>query len=274
MIAVCIVTYNQEEYIAQAIESVLMQQCDEPIRIYIGDDASTDGTSTVCKNYAQKDQRIIYIRRERNLGLVDNTIDLYHRIIADKCEYIAMLDGDDYWIDDYKLQLQINYLQSHPEVGFVHTAAYDDVGGQLIDADKPNKPVGDIHLQYNLEGPQHSNCAVLFRTSLLKQQDLENICSQHFLVLDYPLYGIFSQYTKFGYIYKYTAAWRKHASVSMPISISQFLHYQYHYARAWRWLDKQFQGNFHFQWHKAIIWYSWQFFYALVHFCKIYFTKK
>lgn len=274
MIAVCIVTYNQEAYIAKAIESVLMQQCDEPIRIYIGDDASTDGTAAICKKYAQKDHRIVYIRRTQNMGLVDNTIDLYHRIIADKCEFIAMLDGDDYWIDAQKLQLQVDYLRSHPEIGFVHTAAYDDVDGQLIDADSPIKPVGDIHLQYNREGPQHSNCTVLFRTSLLRKDILEQIHAQHFLFLDYPLYGFFSQKTKFGYIHRYTAAWRKHASVSTPSSMCQFLRYQYHYARAWRWLDKLFNGTFHFLWYKAITWYLWQVFYASVHFCKIYFTKK
>ena len=89
MIAVCIATYNHEAFIAQAIESVLAQVCDESIRVYIGDDASTDGTQAVCERYAA-DQRIVYVRREKNLGLVSNTIDLYRRIMADGAEYIAM----------------------------------------------------------------------------------------------------------------------------------------------------------------------------------------
>ena len=121
MIAVCITTYNQEAFIAQAIESVLAQKCDEPIRIYIGDDASSDGTQAICERHAQQDKRIIYVRRENNTGLTNNTIDLYRRIIADDCEYIAMLDGDDYWTDSHKLQLQIDYLRCHSEVGYVHT---------------------------------------------------------------------------------------------------------------------------------------------------------
>ena len=58
MIGVCITTYNHELYIAQAIDSVLAQQCDEPIRIYIGDDASTDGTQNICEQYAAKDSRM------------------------------------------------------------------------------------------------------------------------------------------------------------------------------------------------------------------------
>ena len=122
MIAVCIATYNHEAFIAQAIDSVLAQVCDEPIRIYIGDDASTDGTGAICERYAAKNERIVYVHRATNIGLTANTIDLYRRILADGCEYIAMLDGDDYWTDSNKLQLQVDYLRSHSEVGLVHTA--------------------------------------------------------------------------------------------------------------------------------------------------------
>lgn len=263
MIAVCIVTYDQEKYIAQAIESALSQKCDEPMRIYIGDDASIDGTQTICESYAAQDERIVYLRREQNMGLVNNTLDLYRHIMADGCEFIAMLDGDDYWIKENKLQLQIDYLRSHPQVGFVHTAAYDDIDGQLVDADSPNKPTGDISQLYNRHGASHTNCTVLFRTNLLHKEDFTAIEQQHFLMLDYPLYGIFSQRTHFGYIHEYTAAWRRHSTVSHPRSIWAFLRYQYHYARAWHWLDKKYQNRFNFRWYKAILWYLWQIFYIL-----------
>jgi len=263
MIAVCIATYNQESFIAQAIDSVLAQQCDEPVRIYIGDDASTDGTQAVCERYAAQNPHIVYVRRAQNSGLVDNTIDLYRRILADGCTYIAMLDGDDYWIDPHKLQLQVDFLRTHPEYGFVHTAAYDDVDGERIDADHPDKPVGDIRLRYNRQGASHTNCTVLFRTQLLDQEELSNLQKQHFLVLDYPLYGLFSQHTRFGYIHTYTAAWRRHSSVSHARSLHASMRYLYHYARAWHWLDKMYPKHFHFRWDKAILWFLWQNFYFL-----------
>jgi glycosyltransferase involved in cell wall biosynthesis len=274
MIGICITTYNHESYIAQAIDSVLAQECDEPIRIYIGDDASTDGTQAICEQYAAKDNRIVYIRRERNLGLVGNTLDLYRRIIADGCTYVAMLDGDDYWLKEDKLQIQIDYLQTHPQVGLVHTAAYDDVEGQLEDLDHADKPVGDIRLRYNREGASHTNCTVVFRTELLQEEDLKVLDEQKFLVLDYPLYGIFSQHTQFGYIHVYTAAWRRHSSVSQPRTVGHILRYQYHYARAWRWLDKRYNGNFHFRWTKCLAWYLWKVFYTLVSACKRQICKK
>ena len=263
MIAVCIATYNQESFIAQAVESALMQVCDQPIRIYIGDDASTDGTQAVCERYAAQDKRIVYVRREKNMGLVDNTIDLYRRIIADGCSYIAMLDGDDYWIAPHKLQMQVDYMRAYPEYGFVHTAAYDDVDGERINADHPDKPVGDIRECYNRQGASHTNCTVLFRTQLLQEEELNDLQKQHFLVLDYPLYGIFSQRTYFGYIHTYTAAWRRHSSVSHARSLHASMRYLYHYARAWRWLDKKYPKHFHFRWDKAILWFLWQNFYFL-----------
>ena len=59
MIAVCIATYNHELFIAEAIESVLSQVCDEPMRVYIGDDASTDATEAICEQAARQDERIV-----------------------------------------------------------------------------------------------------------------------------------------------------------------------------------------------------------------------
>ena len=154
MIAVCIATYNNEAFIARAIDSVLIQVCEEPLRVYIGDDASTDGTQAICERYAAQDKRIVYIRRKQNLGLVNNTLDLYRRIIADQCDYIAMLDGDDYWTDSHKLQRQLDYLRAHPNVGLVHTAVQGQ-GNEAI-------PEGDLSERYNLKGARQSNCTVLF----------------------------------------------------------------------------------------------------------------
>ena len=263
MIAVCIATYNNESFIAQAIDSVLAQQCDEPLRIYIGDDASTDGTRAVCERYAASYPQIRYTRHPQNKGVVSNTLDLYRRIMADGCEYIAMLDGDDYWTDPHKLQLQLDYLKQHPEIGWLHTAAYDDVNGKLVDADRPDKPTGDLSQRYDYYGAGHTNCTVLFRTDLLREADLQAIEQQCFLSLDYPLYGIFSQYTQFGFLYVYTAAWRKHHSVSHPRTFTAKMHYTRERIRMWYWLDKKYSGHFHFHYNRAILRYIRQFFYIL-----------
>lgn len=236
MIAVCIATYNHEAFIAQAVESVLAQVCDEPLRIYIGDDASTDGTAAICERYAQQDACIVYIRRKKNLGLTSNTLDLYRRILADGCEYIAMLDGDDYWTDPHKLQLQLYYLRSHPEVGFVHT------NGQTLSG-KDTWTFGQRQGLYGINSVGFANCTVLFRTNLLNEPLLKDIEQQHFLWLDYPLYGVFYQQTKWAFLPQKTAVWRDHVSVSQPRSAHDILRLRQERCRMWKWLDNLFPGK-------------------------------
>lgn len=236
MTAVCIATYNHEAFIGEAIESVQAQVCDEPLRIYIGDDASTDGTSSVCRRYADQDERIVYIRRERNMGLSANTIALYRRIMADGCEYIAMLDGDDYWCDPHKLQLQTDYLRAHPECGFVHTAGSTFTGSTKW-------TFGQREGAYGLDSPGFANCTVLFRTNLLSESLLQDLEAQHFLWLDYPLYGVFYQQTRWAYLPQQTAVWRDHDSVSQPQNAKAIWRLREERCRMWRWLEDKFPGQ-------------------------------
>lgn len=213
-----------------------MQLCDEPIRIYIGDDASSDDTQAVCERYAAKDARIVYIRRPKNLGLTSNTIDLYRRILADGCDFIAMLDGDDYWINPRKLQLQLDYLRAHPEVGFVHTNGRTLSGASTW-------TFGQREGIYGLDSPGFANCTVLFRSDLLNDKLLAQIEAQHFLWLDYPLYGVFYQHTKWAYLPQQTAVWRDHVSVSQPQNPQAVMRLREERVRMWKWLDGLFPGR-------------------------------
>lgn len=119
-VSVIILTYNQERYIAQTIESVLAQKCDFDWEIIIGDDASTDSTPQICKYYADlHPDRIHLIHREKNLGLLRN---YYSCLLAARGKFISDIGGDDFWIDDHKLARQVSYLNSHPGCVMVHTA--------------------------------------------------------------------------------------------------------------------------------------------------------
>lgn len=112
-VSVIIATYNQERYIAKAIESVICQKCDFEYEVLIGDDASNDGTGEIVRKYADENPELISgIVRNKNLGPTKNFMDLFSRA---KGEYIALLEGDDYWTDDKKLNKQVCFLDSHPE---------------------------------------------------------------------------------------------------------------------------------------------------------------
>lgn len=110
---VLIVTYNHESFIEQAIESALSQRCDFPFEILIADDVSTDGTRSILERYRRSgDPRLRFFLPERHLGNHGN--DLLIAAFAEcRGEYVAWLDGDDYWTDDAKLQTMVRTLDEH-----------------------------------------------------------------------------------------------------------------------------------------------------------------
>ena len=118
LVSILCVTYNHKDYIAQALDSFLMQKTNFKFQIIVGDDCSTDGTTDILKEYAKKYPDIIKpIFREKNIGrdrnlLATNALDIYSNA---KTPYIAMCDGDDYWIDENKLQKQVDFLETHPD---------------------------------------------------------------------------------------------------------------------------------------------------------------
>ena len=112
-VSVVCITYGQEDYIAQALDSFLMQKTTFRYQILVGEDKGPDRTAEIVLEYAEKYPDIIipYIR-EDNMGAQRNLIDLCRRAGT---EYIAFCEGDDYWCDEYKLQKQFDFMEEHPE---------------------------------------------------------------------------------------------------------------------------------------------------------------
>ena len=110
-ISICIITYNQEKYIGQAIESALMQMGDFRYEIIISDDCSTDNTPAIIRSYFEKYPEVIKASfSEKNLGMLRNW---EKALKLCKKEYIALLEGDDFWTDPFKLQKQLNVLNEN-----------------------------------------------------------------------------------------------------------------------------------------------------------------
>jgi len=114
-LSVSIVTFEQEDYVHQALESVLAQRTDFPFELVVGDDASSDGTRPILRDIAARHpRRVRLLLHERNLG--DRGLSNFMSTV-DACrgEYIAFLDGDDHWTDPHKLQRQVDFLDAHPD---------------------------------------------------------------------------------------------------------------------------------------------------------------
>lgn len=108
------VTYNQKDYIEEAIKSFLMQKTNFAFEVLIGDDCSTDGTSEIVEEYVNKYPDIIkHFRRNPNMGPLENFMDLCDRVTA---KYAAFCDGDDFWTDENKLQKQYDFMEINEDV--------------------------------------------------------------------------------------------------------------------------------------------------------------
>lgn len=118
-VSVIVLTYNHEKYIRQALDSILMQKVDFKYEILIGDDASTDYTVNILNEYKNKYPDIIKLYLNKvNVGATRNA---YNLLMGAQGEYLATCEGDDYWIDENKLKIQIDFLDNNKEfVGCCH----------------------------------------------------------------------------------------------------------------------------------------------------------
>jgi Glycosyl transferase family 2 len=128
-VSVVLRTYGHERYVAQAIESVLIQDAPFSFELVIGEDCSTDGTRAIVESYARRHPDLIRaVLPERNLGHGE----IFRRALAAASgDYIAYLDGDDYWTSRSKLRRQVEYLERRPRVmSCFHDVSliYDEAG--------------------------------------------------------------------------------------------------------------------------------------------------
>jgi glycosyltransferase involved in cell wall biosynthesis len=119
-ISVVVTSYNHEKYIARCLEGILTQKGDFEMEIILGDDCSTDGTGQILDGYIKNYPNIIQkLHHEENLGIAKNL-----KRCLDACtgKYIAICEGDDYWISDEKIQGQMQLLETHPEYSMCFSA--------------------------------------------------------------------------------------------------------------------------------------------------------
>ena len=126
MVSICCTTYNHGKFIEQAIKGFIEQKTNFKYEIIIRDDASTDNTQEIIKDYEKKYPELI-----RGIYEKENTYSkgiwgeiIYKMYENAKGKYIAICEGDDYWCDQNKLQLQVDYMEQNPECTFCFHDAY------------------------------------------------------------------------------------------------------------------------------------------------------
>lgn len=207
VVSVCIITYNHERFIAQAIESVLMQETDFPVELVIGEDCSADGTrETALDNARRHPERIRLLLHEHNLGMMPNFVATLQ---ACRGQYIALVEGDDYWTDPHKLQNQVDFLESHPDYALCFHATYklfQDTGQVVIEKPNLRRPYYELD---DILGMRIGiwTVSVMFRRALVL-----DLPAWYFEapVGDTPLFALLSKQGKIGYIDQVMATYRVH----------------------------------------------------------------
>lgn len=131
LVSIACDTYNHAPFIRDALEGFLIQKTDFPFEIIVHDDASTDGTADIVREYERAHPglfRCVY--RAENVYSRDPKILEHYVFPLARGKYTAICEGDDYWTNPLKLQTQIDYMESHPDCTFCVT------GAELVDPQK------------------------------------------------------------------------------------------------------------------------------------------
>lgn len=217
-VSILVTTYNQERLIAQAIESILTQQVDFAYEIVIGEDASTDRTREIVIALGRRypDRVRVLLRdaevanRDRAIGLAGK-INYLEALRACRGEYVAILDGDDYFTSPNKLQKQVEFLEEYPEcaICFHNVLAIHENGTraseEMCAADQ--KQFSD--LEQLLWGNFIPACSIMYRREPLIEIPGWFLTAK---MGDWPLNIFKARHGKIGYIDEVMAAYRVHAA--------------------------------------------------------------
>ncbi len=210
LVSVCMITYNHENLIKDAIEGILMQKTSFPIELIIGEDCSTDNTRKIVEDYEEKYPEIIFAQySEKNLGMINNFLKVLQ---AARGKYIALCEGDDYWIDPLKLQKQVDFLEANPDYGLVHTSCQHTVKNKnKINQNPEIVSSGFVFKNLLCHDFYISTLTVCARTELILEWTKiieKEMISRDWKMGDYPLWLEGSLHTKFGFIPDITAHYR------------------------------------------------------------------
>lgn len=178
---IIMLAYNHDEFIEEAIKSVLMQQTQYSYKIKIGEDCSKDSTRQIILNYYNQypDKIELFLWKE-NVGVNRNSAELLKNC---KGKYIACLEGDDYWTDPFKLEKQVSFLEEHEEyIGTAHNVRCVDKNGKLLHCDFSLYPIYEEHIygmdQANKFEMISQTASLLYRNIWInfEKKDIEAFC--------------------------------------------------------------------------------------------------
>ena len=225
LVSIKCLAYNHEKYIAQTLDGFLMQETDFPFEVIVHDDASTDKTADIIREYEKKFPLIVkpiyqtenqYCKRDGSLTRAANA--------PLKGKYIADCEGDDYWTDPYKLQKQVNFLETHPDYGLCHTDFYT-TGRRRITPVKEEKD-DNYWPSILIKGLRIGTVTVMVRSDIYMNRPRLNV-GKGWPIGDLPIWYEIARVSKIKYLPEITATYRIVAeSASHSQSLDKVLRYE------------------------------------------------
>ncbi len=210
LITICCIAYNQQDFIGKALESFLMQRTNFKFEVIVHDDASTDRTAHIIKEYATNFPDIIKPILQTENKYTKEGLNFQFKYVFPyvKTKYIAFCEGDDFWIDPLKLQKQVDFLENNIEYGLVHTKAvkFSEKDGSF------GKVIGSECI--NFESLIHENTivnlTVCLRNDLFKKyiQEVRPEIRSSWTTCDFPIWLWFIKHTKFKFLNEVTGVYR------------------------------------------------------------------
>ena len=215
-LSICIVTYNHEPYITETLQSVLEQETNFEYEILVGEDESTDRTREIVQSFAEKypDKIRLFLHKREDDPLPHHPgkWNFINNLKQARGEYIAILDGDDYWCDPLKLQKQVDFLDNHPESSICFTAAVSQFESEPQKESQIRKPL-NLKEYYTIEDFLKLN-PITTCTAVLRNYNWEELPGWFYtpFIWDWPLFVFCAQKGNIAYIDEVTSVYRIHAS--------------------------------------------------------------
>lgn len=221
LISVVIPSYNRADTVGQTIDSILAQKVDADVEIVIGDDCSTDNAREVLLKYKeQHPDTIRLLFHEQNMGLGANWATC---VKACKGKYICNCDNDDYWHNEHKLQIQLDYMESHPECNICVTnhRTHNRATGEIIEY---QAKIDHADIQQSMWGGSYfCNATIMYRADFMKAHlDLDEFIKRRFTLQDWPAWVILTAYADIDVLPVSTATFGiETSSITRPDSIER-----------------------------------------------------
>ena len=211
VLSVCVICYNQADFIMQALGSVIEQKVNFSWEVIIADDCSTDGTREIVLDYKLRYPDLITIlSRDKNIGAAKNFIEL---INAANGKYVAYLEGDDFWTMETKLQQQVDFLEQNPSFAICFTRCRETFSENINDlhnytdngsGEKTTTTINELIFRNYIQ-----TCTVVFRNKLFGKFPDWYIDLK---MGDWPLHLLNAQHGNIKYLPILTAVHRNHSS--------------------------------------------------------------